>query len=69
MLQYILNYVYEDNKWIEQQQYDMRYPVFTINYIDITNQGIKDAVVMTEKGIHILKVNYISDNGFKKLNI
>ncbi|VVC32439.1 Hypothetical protein CINCED_3A013557 [Cinara cedri] len=52
---YILNYVYKDNIWIEQQQYDLRYPVFTISYLDITNQGVKDAVVMTERGIHILK--------------
>lgn len=36
----------------------MRYSVFTINYLDITNQGIKDAVVMTGRGIHILKVSY-----------
>ncbi|XP_027842962.2 KICSTOR complex protein kaptin-like isoform X3 [Aphis gossypii] len=52
---YILNYVYENNNWVEQQQFDMRDSVYTICYLDITGEGVNDVVVMSERGIHILK--------------
>ncbi|XP_060877730.1 KICSTOR complex protein kaptin-like isoform X3 [Metopolophium dirhodum] len=52
---YILNYVYENNNWVEQQQFDMRDPVYTICYLDIVGEGVNDVVVMSERGIHILK--------------
>lgn len=44
---------------MEQQQYDIRHSVYTICYLDTTDQGVKDVVVMSERGIHILKVNYL----------
>lgn len=49
--------MYEDNEWKEQQQYDIRHPVFTICYIDIDGEGVNDVVVMSERGIHLLKVS------------
>ncbi|XP_015364047.1 PREDICTED: kaptin-like isoform X2 [Diuraphis noxia] len=52
---YILNYVYENNNWVEQQQFDMRDSVYTICYLDIVGEGVNDVVVMSERGIHILK--------------
>lgn len=42
---------------MEQQQFDMRDSVFTICYLDIVGEGVKDVVVMSERGIHILKVS------------
>jgi len=44
---------------VELQSIDLRYPVYTISYIDLTGEGVKDAIVMTKKGIHILKVSYL----------
>lgn len=52
---YILNYVYENNDWVEQQQFDMRDSVYSICYLDIAGEGVNDVVVMSERGIHILK--------------
>ncbi|XP_025193865.1 KICSTOR complex protein kaptin-like [Melanaphis sacchari] len=52
---YILNYVYENNNWVEQQQFDMRDSVYTICYLDLVGEGVNDVVVMSERGIHILK--------------
>lgn len=57
MFQYILNYVYENNDWVEQQQFDMRDSVYTICYLDIVGEGVNDVIVMSERGIHILKVS------------
>lgn len=44
---------------MEQQQFDMRDSVYTICYLDITGEGVNDVVVMSERGIHILKVSYL----------
>lgn len=44
---------------MEQQQFDMRDSVYTICYLDITGDGVNDVVVMSERGIHILKVSYL----------
>lgn len=50
--------MYEDNTWVEQQPYDLRHPVYTFCYLDLTGEGVNDIVVMTGRGIHILKVSY-----------
>jgi len=42
---------------VEQQQFDMRDSVYTICYLDIAGEGVNDVVVMSERGIHILKVS------------
>lgn len=44
---------------MEQQQFDMRDSVYTICYLDIAGEGVNDVVVMSERGIHILKVSYL----------
>lgn len=43
---------------MEQQQYDIRHSVYTICYLDIAGEGVNDAIVMSGRGIHILKVSY-----------
>lgn len=57
--QYVLHYIFENNKWIEQPQFDIRHSVYNICYLDITGEGVNDLVVMSERGIHILKVSYL----------
>lgn len=47
---------------MEQQQFDMRDSVYTICYLDIVGEGVNDVVVMSERGIHILKVSYLLNN-------
>lgn len=47
---------------MEQQQFDMRDSVYTICYLDIAGEGVNDVVVMSERGIHILKVSYLLNN-------
>jgi len=47
---------------VEQQQFDMRDSVYTICYLDIAGEGVNDVVVMSERGIHILKVSYLLNN-------
>jgi len=47
---------------VEQQQFDMRDSVYTICYLDIAGEGVNDVVVMSERGIHILKVSYPLNN-------
>lgn len=37
----------------------MKDPVFTINYLDITGEGVNDLVVLNKRGVHILKVSYL----------
>lgn len=59
MFQYILHYIYENDEWIEQPQFDIRHSVYNICYLDITGEGVNDLVVMSERGIHILKVSYL----------
>lgn len=49
---------------MEQQQYDIRHSVYTICYLDIAGEGVNDAIVMSGRGIHILKVSY---NNYYKL--
>lgn len=31
-------------------------PVHSISYMDITNDGIKELIVLTQRGVHILQV-------------
>jgi len=52
---YILSYVYKNNRWIKQLPYDMKDPVFTINYLDSSGEGVNDLVVMNRRGLYILK--------------
>jgi KICSTOR complex protein kaptin len=33
-------------------------PVHSISYMDITNDGIKELIVLTQRGVHILQVLY-----------
>lgn len=33
-------------------------PVHSITYMDITNDGIKELIVFTQRGVHILQVSY-----------
>jgi len=40
----------------------MRDSVYTISYLDIAGEGVNDVVVMSERGIHILKVSYLLNN-------
>lgn len=47
---------------MEQQQFDMRDSVYTICYLDIVGEGVNDVIVMSERGIHILKVSYLLNN-------
>jgi len=35
-------------------------PVHSISYMDITNDGIKELIVLTQRGVHILQVYNIS---------
>lgn len=51
--------MYENNTWVEQQRRDMRHLVYSICYSDITGEGVKDLVIASEGGIHILKVSYL----------
>lgn len=51
--------MYENNEWVEQQQYDIRHPVYTICHVDIVGEGVKDVVVMSGRGIHLLKVSFV----------
>lgn len=32
-------------------------PVHSISYMDITNDGIKELIVLTQRGVHILQVS------------
>lgn len=42
---------------MKQQPYDMKDHVYTINYLDINGEGVNDVVVMSETGVHIIKVS------------
>jgi len=35
-------------------------PVHSISYMDITNDGIKELIVLTQRGVHILQVHNTS---------
>lgn len=34
-------------------------PVHSISYMDITNDGMKEVIVLTQRGVHILQVSYL----------
>lgn len=49
---------------MEQPQTDMRYSVYNMCYLDIAGEGVNDLVVLSERGIHILKVSLPTEYGF-----
>ncbi|XP_050420496.1 KICSTOR complex protein kaptin-like [Adelges cooleyi] len=51
----ILTYAYVDGDWVKRTTTVLRYPVYGLWYLDITSQGVKDLIVISERGVHILK--------------
>ncbi|XP_050545360.1 KICSTOR complex protein kaptin-like [Daktulosphaira vitifoliae] len=51
----ILIYTFKGDKWLKEPVIALRYPINGLWYLDITNQGVKDLIVISERGIHIFK--------------
>lgn len=54
--QEVLIFYFINNTWelIIRKLFDA--PVYSICYMDITNDGMKELIVLTQRGVHILQV-------------
>ncbi|XP_072767675.1 KICSTOR complex protein kaptin [Anoplolepis gracilipes] len=55
--QEVLIFVLTDNAWELTARKLFDAPVHSISYMDITNDGIKELIVLTQRGVHILQHN------------
>lgn len=54
--QEVLIFALTNNAWELTARKLFDAPVHSISYMDITNDGIKELIVLTQRGVHILQV-------------
>lgn len=56
--QELLIFTLRDNVWklTNKKQFDA--PIYSIAYVDLTGDGVKELIVMTQQGVHVLQVKY-----------
>lgn len=56
--QEVLRYKYEEesNSWIFFEQRRFGNPIYSIQHFDVTGDGMRELIVLTLKGVHILQV-------------
>ncbi|KAF7988500.1 hypothetical protein HCN44_001073 [Aphidius gifuensis] len=62
-----------DEKWILSDKRKFDSPVYSMSYLDITNDGMKELIVLTQRGVYILqhdlsKIQKILDKRLAKLS-
>ncbi|XP_066907831.1 KICSTOR complex protein kaptin isoform X2 [Halyomorpha halys] len=56
----LLVYKYENAVWILQGQHKFSHSVHSINYVDITGDGVKELIVVTMLGVQIFQHNLLA---------
>lgn len=54
--QEVLMFSWNNNTWELMQKKLFDAPVHSICYMDLTNDGMKELIVLTQRGVHILQV-------------
>lgn len=52
----ILIYIYDKSKWILMDKKKFDSPVHSMCYLDLTGDGLKELVVLTQRGVYFLQV-------------
>lgn len=57
--QEVLIFSFVNNTWelVIRKLFDA--PVHSISYMDVTNDGMKELIVLTQRGVHILQVELV----------
>lgn len=56
LLQKLLTYKYSEGEWQKTGQIELANPINGIQYLDVTGDGVKELLVLTLCGIHIIQV-------------
>lgn len=51
-------YKYVSEKWELRGQYKLSNPIHGLQYMDVSGDGVKELIVLTLTGVHILQVRY-----------